>query len=95
MALLRYILLVTGDTERTIRLAAKIDEGVRAMAMTSGERLRIEGAGGILIHQLGRRFGPPPAAIIARVETASLEQLTRWADRVLDAATLDDVFAEN
>lgn len=95
MALLRYILLVTGDTERTIRLAAKIDEGVRAMAMTSGERLRIEGAGAILIHQLGRRFGPLPAEIVTRVESASIEQLTRWADRVLDAATLDDVFAEH
>lgn len=30
---------------------------------------------------------------MARVDTAPLEQLEAWSDRITDATTLDDVFA--
>jgi hypothetical protein len=47
----------------------------------------------ILLRQLGRRFGAVPEPIAARVAAATSPELERWFDRVLDAASLDDVFA--
>jgi hypothetical protein len=46
----------------------------------------------LLLRQLGRRFGAVPAPVAARVETAPVEDLDVWLDRILDAPTLDDVF---
>ena len=45
-----------------------------------------------LAAQIGRRFGAVPDGVRKRIDAASLEQLEAWSDRVLDAATLDDVF---
>jgi hypothetical protein len=42
---------------------------------------------------LTRRFGALPEAVTARLVDASGEELERWGDRILDAASLDDVFA--
>jgi len=47
----------------------------------------------ILLRQLGRRFGAVPEPMAARVAAATPPELERWLDRVLDAASLDDVFA--
>lgn len=47
----------------------------------------------MLLRQLERRFGALPEDVIARVRGASVETLDIWADQVLAAATLDDVFA--
>jgi predicted transposase YdaD len=52
-----------------------------------------EGEQKILLRQLARRFGALPEAVTARVMRASGEELERWSDRILDAASLDDVFA--
>lgn len=54
---------------------------------------RIEGATTVLLQLLRRRFGELPDAVTARVAGGSQAELDRWVDRVLDAATLDDVFA--
>jgi len=35
-----------------------------------------------------------PAQLLARLEGASLEQLERWAEQVVVAATPDEVFSE-
>ena len=40
-----------------------------------------------------RRFGPLPAEVTARMEDADTDALEAWADRLLDARTLDEVFA--
>jgi hypothetical protein len=69
------------------------------MGMTTADMLRAEGeargrveeAARILMRQLTRRFGPVPDAVRVRIDTASLGQLDIWCERVLDAATLDDV----
>jgi len=45
----------------------------------------------ILLRQLTRRFGPVPEKINARIQTASIEQLEDWADRILDAPTMEEV----
>lgn len=46
----------------------------------------------ILTRQLNRRFGPLPQAVHNRLESADIEQLENWIDRILDATTLEDVF---
>jgi len=53
-----------------------------------------EGQARTLLRQLARRFGPLSDTVRARVETADLEALERWLDRVLDAPTLEAVFDE-
>jgi hypothetical protein len=57
-----------------------IEKGV-----TKGQRVT-------LLRQLGRRFGALPEPIATRVAAAPPADVERWLDRVIDAATLDDVF---
>ncbi|MDO9225998.1 MAG: DUF4351 domain-containing protein [Pseudomonadota bacterium] len=54
-----------------------------------------EEAGNLLGRQLTRRFGPPSADTHARLKAATLEQLEQWAENILDATTLEDVFKEH
>jgi len=54
---------------------------------------RAEGKVDMLLRQLGRRFGPVAPEVAARVRAADNAQLDVWADRVLDAETLEAVFA--
>ncbi|MGL1832963.1 DUF4351 domain-containing protein [Rhodocyclaceae bacterium SMB388] len=48
----------------------------------------------ILERQLTKRFGPVDEACRARLRSATVEQLECWADRILDAQTVDAVFTE-
>jgi predicted transposase YdaD len=89
-------------------LAAQIGPEAEEVYMTTADMLRAEGraegeakgraegraegAARLLVRQLGRRFGAVPDGVRKRIDAASLEQLEAWSDRVLDAATLDDVF---
>jgi hypothetical protein len=54
---------------------------------------RGDGQRELVLRQLTRRFGALPPAITSRVAGASRNELERWSDRLLDAASLDDVFA--
>jgi hypothetical protein len=67
------------------RLAERIAEG-RAEG-------RAEGVAKVLLELLGQRFGPISEATRAHVETATIEQLDTWTDRILAAPTIDDVLA--
>ena len=51
-----------------------------------------QGESAMLERLLERRFGPLSAETHARLEKATSDQLAQWADNLLDAATLDDVF---
>ena len=51
-----------------------------------------QGEAQILRRQLTRRFGPLPAWAEARLTQATTDTLELWADRILDAASLDEVF---
>ncbi len=53
---------------------------------------RVEGERRVLERQLQRRFGALSAEDIERLTEASMEDLETWAENVLDAQTLDDVF---
>jgi hypothetical protein len=46
-----------------------------------------------LLRLLTRRFGTLPEAITARIADAGGDDLDRWLDRLLDAASLDELFA--
>jgi flagellar biosynthesis/type III secretory pathway protein FliH len=48
----------------------------------------------LLQRQLTRRFGELSAAQQARLAAATPAQLETWGDRVLDAASLDEVFGD-
>ena len=52
------------------------------------------GAASVLQRQIHRRFGEVPESLLDRLEKASQEQIERWADRVLDARTAEEVFGE-
>ncbi len=55
---------------------------------------RQEGQRELLLRLLRRRFGELPAEAQARVAAAEGPQLERWADQLLLARDLDDVFSE-
>lgn len=56
------------------------------------EKGRIEGEAKVLLRLLERRFGPLPDWVQERVSGATLIQLEGWAERVLDAGCLEEVF---
>jgi hypothetical protein len=51
-----------------------------------------QGEAQILRRQLTRRFGPLPDWAEAKLSESSTDQLEHWADRILDAESLDAVF---
>lgn len=55
---------------------------------------RQEGARFLLERLLTRRFGPLPDWGRERLAGATLDQLDRWADRTLDADSIQAVLAE-
>ena len=60
-----------------------------------GEALgEARGAASVPRGQLERRFGPLPAETIERLERAEPDVLLAWSLRVLDARSLDEVFAD-
>lgn len=73
------------------------DEEVREMKMSMAEwwkkEGRKEGEASLLKRLLKRRFEQLPSWIDQRLEQASRQELEGWADRVLDAERLEDVFS--
>ncbi len=69
-------------------------EQTRREARRDGAREgKREGRLEMLLKQLRRRFGDLPPAVVARIDEADTSLLDLWAERVLTAATLDDVLA--
>jgi len=71
--------------EAFVTAAEKLTQQVRAKAL-------LEGEAAILVRQLTRRFGPLTLDVRRKVADGTETELERWADQVLTAATLDDVF---
>jgi hypothetical protein len=57
------------------------------------EKGKLEAEAAILARLLTKRFGPLSPQVQAKLYNATLEQLNTWADRILDAPTLDALFA--
>ena len=72
---------------------AGVIERARDEGMERGVRQgRSEGERAVLERQLRRRFGPLSPRTVERLRGATAGDLETWADNVLDADTLDDVF---
>lgn len=69
-----------------------IEKGMQQGKIEGRLEGKLEGETTLLERLLTRRFGPPSADTQARLKTATLEQLEQWADNILDAVTLEDVF---
>jgi hypothetical protein len=77
---------------------ADLERNYRMPYVSSFERLgrkegRKEGRREVLEEQLNTRFGPLSPSIHERISNASAAELRRWSKAVLNAPTLDDVFA--
>ena len=69
------------------------EEGIE-LGLEQGMRQgRIAGERAMLARQLRRRFGPLSADVAERLTNASAAELEAWADRVLDAKTIEDALA--
>ena len=95
---LRYVLMVHPEATKIVLHqieAAFGDEKVKEALMTAGEMLIQQGeARGelrMLRKQLTLRFGPLTDAANARLEAADVPTLETWGERVLTAASLDEV----
>ncbi len=53
-----------------------------------------QGATSLLLRLLEHKFGPLPSDVRPRVQAASIHDVERWSERILDAGTLHDVFDE-
>ena len=56
---------------------------------------RVEGERTVLERQLQRRFGVLPPEITEKLNKASSTELENWAENVLDAEKLEDVFGSS
>lgn len=97
----RYLSLVRGAGE--VPILRRIAEGARdeAAMQTIAEMFEEQGLQKgvligerqVLIRLLSRRFGSLPARLLERIHRADAEALERWTERLLEADSLDDVFA--
>ena len=72
---------------------AGIVQQAREEGMQRGVSRGIEQEARTLVRRLlGRRFGALPPGTLERVDRASTGELETWAENVLDAGTLDEVF---
>ncbi len=79
--------------EAYVTAAEKLTAQVRAKALEQGRSEgRAEGQTALLIRLLTLRFGPVSENVQARIRVATSAELDRWAERVLSASTLGDVF---
>lgn len=67
-----------------------VQDGIEK-GIEKGTRL---GARRLLSTQLEQRFGPLSPSVAKRVAEASMDQLERWATRMLDAASAEEVVAD-
>jgi len=72
-----------------------IQRGMQQGMQQGLEQGRLEGKIEGLERLLIKRFGPLDEATHKRLEIATLAQLDRWTDRILDASTVDAVFEEH
>ncbi len=72
---------------------AGVIQRAREEALQRGmQQGRVDGERAVLERQLRRRFGHLPPGAAQRLDLASQADLESWADNVLDAGSLDEVF---
>jgi predicted transposase YdaD len=81
------------DEGKALGLLQGIVEGMEQGKAEGMEQGVARGQARLLTRQLTRRFGTLPAEVTARIDEAGTETLDTWGERLLDARTLDEVFA--
>lgn len=81
--------------ERFQRQYATWEDFLKAQGREEGRERGELALRSTLVRLLQRRFGEVSADVRARIDQAGLDDATQWIDRVLDAPTIDDVFAES
>jgi predicted transposase/invertase (TIGR01784 family) len=80
--------------EAIVTAAEKLIEKGRREGLEQGLQQGLQqGQAAMILSQLRRRFGDVPRELIGRVESSEPAALERIAERLLEAATLSDVFA--
>jgi hypothetical protein len=80
------------EGESKMRYVTSVERLATQRGVQQGEQL---GEAAVIQRQLTKRFGPLSAETLTRLQTATCEQLESWAENLLDAATLDEVFKDN
>ncbi len=75
------------------REAKGLQQGMQQGMQQGRQEGRQEGEALALQRLLARRFGEVSPAVLDRIGAASREQIEAWLDRVLEAPTLEAVFA--
>jgi len=90
-----YIVCVGGAPRETVLrdIERWFGPEVREMGKTTMQMEREEGYRSILVRQLRAKFGELSPEIQGRLDRAQASDLERWADRILTASRLEDVFA--
>ncbi|MBF0136633.1 MAG: DUF4351 domain-containing protein [Magnetococcus sp. DMHC-1] len=60
---------------------------------TGRKKGRKDGIAEVLLRLLQQRFGPLPKSLHDTMKTANLTTLKQWSDKILDAKSIDDIFA--
>ena len=81
------------DEARQEGMQQGIQQGMQAGVQQGVRQGRVEGERAVLERQLRRRFGVVPSELTERLRQASTNDLETWAENLLDASSLDDVFA--
>ena len=86
----------SGKYEYQSEFARKYFGAGKAEGMAEGEAKgraegKAEGKAELLAKLMRLKFGPLPARVRERLRRASAEELDRWAERILTAASIDDV----
>jgi predicted transposase/invertase (TIGR01784 family) len=96
----RRLEVISGDEEERIRAELR-EKAVRdEISLIEWERKqgeasgRLQGVALTLERLMTHRFGTLPAHVKTRLESADLSTLEQWTERILDAKSLDEVFAE-
>ena len=87
-----YAGLDDDEYRRYERDYAEESKAMTGMIQRARNEGRQEGRQDVLERLLRRRFGPLSAGVAERLRRASVGEIEAWADNVLDADTLDDVF---
>lgn len=85
------------EEEKRMQYLARFERVAQEKGIAQGIEQGIEkgigqGQARLLTRLLEERFGPLPEPQAARLQSSTPEQLETWALRLLDAASLDDVF---
>ncbi len=98
--LLDWLITLPKELEPIYNQAIKhIEEEKRMNYITTPQRIGRQegiqqGESTILIRLLQRRFHSIPSTYLTQVMQADADTLLLWADRIFDAKTLDEVFAD-